>query len=149
MKKITVSFPLLLSFLYVSINFAQISPQQGVTPPAYFWEFQQILQSEYSKGYYADKFRERKQIREKISIGLLPESILETDTVFALTLMGQYPDLSGYYSQQEFQSKLYDGPNPTGTVTDYYTEVSYNQLYFTGDAKGWYNVPGKLQSQRG
>ncbi len=149
MKKITSSFTILLSFLYVSINFAQISPQQGVTPPAYFWEFQQMLQTEYSKGYYADKFRERKQIREKIAQGLLPESILLIDTVFALTLMGQYPDLSGSYSQQEFQSQLYDGPNPTGTITDYYTEVSYNQLYFTGDAKGWYDVPGNLQSYIG
>jgi len=149
MKKITLSIILLIAFLYTTLSFAQVSPKKGVTPPAYFWELQQMIQSEYSKGYYAEKFRERKQIREQISLGLLPESTLVEDTVFALTLIGQYPDLPGHYTQQEFQAQLYDGPNPTGTVTDYYTEVSYNQLYFTGDAKGWYDVPGNLQSYVG
>ena len=147
MNKLTLSIILLLiTFLYATLSFAQISPKKGVTPPAYFWEFQQMIQNEYSNGYYAEKFRERKQIREQISLGLLPESTLATDTVFALTLLGQYPDLPGHYTQQEFQSQLYDGPNPTGTVTEYYSEVSYNQLYFTGDAQGWYNVPDNLQS---
>ncbi len=136
-------------FLFATFSFAQVSPKKGVKPPANFSQFQQMVQSEYSKGYYADKFRERKQIREQISQGLLPESTLTTDTVFALTLLGQYTNLSGYYPQQEFQAQLYDGPNPTGTVTDYYTEVSYNQLYFTGDAKGWYNVPGPFENYLG
>ena len=146
MKKVTLSITLLSALFYATLSFAQISPKKGVKPPAYFLEFQQMIQSEYSNGYYADKFRERKQIREQISQGLLPESSLATDTIFALTLMGQYTDLSGHYTQQEFQSQLYDGPNQTGTVTEYYSEVSYNQLYFTGDAKGWYDVPGTIQS---
>jgi len=149
MKKVTLSITLLSALFYATLSFAQIPPKKGVTPPAYFWEFQQMLQSEYSKGYYAEKFRERKQIREQISQGLLPESTLVTDTVFALTLLGQYPDLPSHYTQQEFQAQLYDGPNPTGTVTEYYSEVSYNQLYFTGDAQGWYDVPGNLQSYIG
>ncbi len=146
MKKVSLCITLLLVFFYATFSFAQSSPKKGVKPPAYFWEFQQMIQSEYSNGYYAEKFRERKLIREQISLGLLPESVLVEDTVNALTLMGQYTDLPGHYTQQELQSQLYDGPNPTGTVTDYYSEVSYNQLYFTGDAKGWYNVPGNLQS---
>src|SRR3989304_6264000 len=149
MGKIIFGITLLLAFFYASFSFAQSPPKKGVTPPAYFSEFQQMIQSEYSKGYYADKFRERKQIREQISLGLLPESTLTEDTLFALTLLGQYTNLSGHYTQQEFQSQLYDGPSPTGTVTEYYTEVSYNQLYFTGDAQGWYNVPGPLENYLG
>ena len=146
MRKITFMMTLLLVVFYITNSFAQVSPKEGVTPPANFAEFQQMLQSEYSNGYYAEKFKERKEIREQISQGLLPESALVADTVFALTLMGQFTDLAGFYTQQEFQAQLYDGPNPTGTVTDYYTEVSYDQLYFTGDAKGWYNVLGNIQS---
>ena len=149
MRKITFSITFLLTFFYATFSFAQSSPKKGVTPPAYFWEFQQMIQSEYSMGYYANKFKERKQTRELISQGLLPEVTLVEDTVFALTLLGQYTNLFGHYTQQEFQAQLYDGPNPTGTVTDYYTEVSYNQLYFTGDAKGWYNVPGPLENYLG
>ena len=146
MKKITFSITLLWVFFYATLSFAQSSPKKGVKQPADFLELQQMIQSEYSNGYYAEKFRERKKIREQISQGFLPESSLAEDTVFALTLMGQYPDLSGNYTQAEFQAQLYDGPNPTGTVTEYYTEVSYDQLYFTGDAKGWYNVPDNLAS---
>ncbi len=149
MRKITFSITLLSAFLYLTLSFAQVSPKKGVIPPAYFWEFQKMIQSEYSNGYYADKFRERKEIREQIAQGLVPESALAEDTVYALTLMGQYTNLSGFYTEQDFQSHLYDGPNPTGTVTDYYTEVSYNQLYFTGDAKGWYNMPRTLEEYEG
>jgi M6 family metalloprotease-like protein len=145
-KKINIMVTYLLTFLWVSASFAQVSPKKGVKPPADFTKYQQLIQSEYSKGYYADKFSERKQIREQISQGLLPESALVVDTVFALTLMGQFTDLPGFYTQEQFQAQLYDGPNPTGTVTDYYTEVSYDQLYFTGDAKGWYNVLGGIQN---
>jgi M6 family metalloprotease-like protein len=149
MKKVTISISLLSALFYATLNFAQISPKEGVKPPANFQEFQQMIQSSYSGGYYADKFRERKQIREQISQGLLPESTLAEDTVSALTLMGQYTNLAGHYTQQDMQSKIYDGPNPTGTVTDYYTEVSYDQLYFTGDAKGWYDMPRTLQQYEG
>ncbi|MCH7965765.1 MAG: M6 family metalloprotease domain-containing protein [Bacteroidetes bacterium] len=149
MKKITLSITLILTFFYVTFSFSQSSPKKGVTPPAYFWEFHQMIQSEYSNGYYAEKFRERKLKREQISQGLLPESTLAEDTVFALTLMGQYTNLSGNYTQAEFQSLLYDGPNPTGTVTEYYSEVSYNQLFFTGDAKGWYDMPRTLEEYEG
>ena len=149
MNKITPGIIVLLTLFYAILNFAQVSPKEGVTPPDYFREFHEMIQSEYSKGYYAEKFKERKINREKISQGLLPESVLVDDTVNAITLMGQYTDLSGHYTQQEFQAQLYDGPNPTGTVTDYYSEVSYNQLYFTGDAQGWYNLPRTLQEYVG
>jgi len=149
MKKITLCITLLLAFFYATLSLAQSSPKKGVKPPADFWEFQQMIQSEYSNGYYAEKFRERKQKREQISQELLPESSLAEDTVFALTVMGQYTNLSGNYTQAEFQSLLYDGPNPTGTVTEYYSEVSYNQLFFTGDAKGWYDMPRTLEEYEG
>ncbi len=144
--KISFLKAIILAFVYATLSFAQVSPKEGVIPSANFKEFHQMIQSEYSNGYYAEKFRERKEIREQISQGQLQESALATDTVFALTLMGQYTDLAGFYTQPQFQAQLYDGPNPTGTVTDYYSEISYNQLFFTGDAQGWYNLPGDISS---
>ncbi|MDZ7623155.1 MAG: hypothetical protein U5J96_01730 [Ignavibacteriaceae bacterium] len=87
MKKITFSITLILAIFYTTLSFAQTPPKKGVTPPANFWELQQMIQSEYSKGYYADKFRERKQTRELISQGLLPESALVT--VYCIC---SYPD---------------------------------------------------------
>lgn len=146
MRAFNTRITVILIFLCATLNFAQVSPKKGVQLPTDFKEMHQLIQSEYSNGYYAEKFKERKHIREQISRGLLPESALVADTVFALTLLGQYTDLAGSYTQQQFQAQLYDGPNPTGTVTDYYTEVSYNQMYFTGDAQGWYNVLGGVQN---
>ncbi len=141
LTKNTINAILVFFLLSLTSSFAQVSPQKGVTIPPHVKEFHKMIQKEYTRGFYAEKFQERKQLREKIAQGLLPESTLATDTVNALTLLGQYTDLSGFYTQQEFQSKLYDGPNPTGTITDFYKEVSYDQLHFSGDAKGWYTLP--------
>jgi hypothetical protein len=75
MKKITFNITLLLFVFYATPIFAQVSPKKGVIPPADFAEYQQLIQSEYSQGYYAEKFRERKQIRKQISQGLLPDPL--------------------------------------------------------------------------
>ena len=129
MKKLLyLFFPLLFSFSVL----ATVSPKKGVKPPKGFAEFQQMVSKSYSQGYYAEKFRERKFLREEVAKGLKSESLLTQDTVFALTLMGQYSDLLAHYPASQFQSYLFDGPNPTGTIKDYYGEISYHQLLFDG-----------------
>ena len=40
------------------------------------------------------------------------------------------------YSETDLQHQLFDGPNPTGTVTDFYHEISYNYLTLTGTVYG-------------
>lgn len=146
MKKLLIPVVILLcsSFIY-----STIPPKDGIKPPSHFWEFQRMVQTQYSEGYYAQKFRDREHIREQIANGLLPELTLEQDTVFALTLLGQYSNLPATYSQQDFQNLLFDGNSPTGTITDYYSEISYNQLHFTGTSAGWYNMPRTLQEYVG
>lgn len=134
-----------LTVIFYSSTMGIIPPKKGVKPPPNFSEFHRMIQSEYSNGYFAEKYQARKETREKISLGILPQSELTVDTTFALTLMGQYSNLSGYYSQTDLQNLLFDGPNPTGTITDYYSQVSYDQLLFTGDCKGWYTLPNTLE----
>ena len=119
-KLLSVSFLLLFS---ITIS-ATIPPKKGVKPPKGFAEFQRMVSAEYSEGYYAQKFRMRKQLREEVAAGLKPASVLEQDTVFALTLMGQYSNLAAHYPATQFQQHLFDGPNPTGTITDYYDEIT-------------------------
>lgn len=145
--KIIFSVIFILFFSYQS--YCIIPPKHGKKPPQHVIDFQKMVRSIYDLGYYADKFKERCELREKVALGILPESVLTQDTVFALTLLGQYSNLPANYSQQTFQNLLFDGPNPTGTVTEYYNQVSYNQLHFTGSAKGWYNVPGSLEQYTG
>ncbi len=40
------------------------------------------------------------------------------------------------YSPTQLQNQLFDGPNPTGTVTDYYDEISYGYINLTGTVYG-------------
>ena len=141
MKKLSY-LPFLLLFS-VSV-FATSSPKKGIKPPEGFVQFQQIVSKSYSEGYYAQKFKEKKLLREQAANGVKSELLLTQDTVFALTLLGQYSDLSAHYSASEFQAQLFDGPNPTGTVKNYYDEISYHQLYFDGHCDGWYDMPGTL-----
>jgi M6 family metalloprotease-like protein len=40
-----------------------------------------------------------------------------------------------------FQQLLFDGPNATGTMTDFYLENSYGTLLMTGKCYGWFPTP--------
>lgn len=63
---------------------------------------------------------------------------------FAVADTFRVPVLPAYYSDQaavpvsalNLQNQLF-GTNPTGNVTDYYHEVSYQQLTVTGDVYSW------------
>jgi hypothetical protein len=78
---------------------------------------------------------------------------------FAVADTFRVPVLPAYYSDQAavpysaalMQTQLF-GANPTGNVTQYYHEVSYNQLTVTGDVYAWTHLlkdpqllPGQLQ----
>jgi M6 family metalloprotease-like protein len=41
------------------------------------------------------------------------------------------------YPIDDLQRELFDGPFPTGTMTDYYREVSYGRLTVTGTVRPW------------
>ncbi|HEY6437722.1 MAG TPA: hypothetical protein VIY47_14110, partial [Ignavibacteriaceae bacterium] len=64
MRKKIIFVTLLSVVLNITAIFSQVSPKKGVTVPAYFWDFQQMIQIEYSNGFYANKFKERKNLRE-------------------------------------------------------------------------------------
>jgi immune inhibitor A len=111
----------------------------GATLPANA-ALEQIRQS-YAQGFWADKMKLRSEMRLKIARGEAVENALATDTVNAPVLLGRYADMQPRFSSQSFQNLLFDGPNPTGTITDYYNEVSRGQLYMTGKTNGWFALP--------
>lgn len=47
---------------------------------------------------------------------------------------------SNPYPNGNLQQELFDGPWPTGTMTDYYQEISYGQLNVTGTVFQWQQV---------
>ena len=147
--KVKIILSVLISLFYISATSAIEPPKKGVTPPKDFEQLKQNIAKSYGEGYYAKKMSLREALKDKIAKGEISAKSLVADTVFALVLLGKYSDSSPIYSETDFQQKLFDGPNPNGTITDFYKEISYNQMYFTGNCKGWYQVPGTLASYVG
>jgi M6 family metalloprotease-like protein len=141
--------PVLITLLYISATTATEPPRKGVTIPKDFEQLKQNIAQSYGEGYYAQKMSLRKALRDRIAKGEISEQSLVADTVFALVLLGKYSNSTPKFSAQNFQEKLFDGPNPTGTMTQFYKEISYDQMFFTGNCKGWYQVPGTLESYVG
>ena len=56
-------------------------------------------------------------------------------------LLGSFPNMSGEYPVEDFQTLLFDGPWPSGTMKDYYHEISYNDFTVDGTVYGWYTLP--------
>jgi immune inhibitor A len=147
--KIKILLPLFIPLFYIQTATAIEPPRKGIAPPKDFEQLKYNIAQSYSEGYYAQKMSLRKALKERIAKGEISEQSLVADTVFALALLGKYSNSSPIYSDQDFQKKLFDGPNPTGTMTDYYKEISYNQMYFTGNCEGWFQVPETMESYVG
>lgn len=85
--------------------------------------------------------------RENLALG-----IQAVDTVRVIVILVDFSDwpydgqnLAG--TPQQFDSILFTNRdidpihNPTGSMTDYYLETSYDQFYIRGDIFGWYRMP--------
>jgi M6 family metalloprotease-like protein len=71
----------------------------------------------------------------------LPQALAVSGTFRVPVLPGYFANETppGPVSAQALQNQLFDS-NPTGTVTQYYHEVSYGQLTVDGDLQGWVQV---------
>lgn len=71
-------------------------------------------------------------------ISELKKTAVPIQSKFALpVILGSYDGESGTYDSDTFQDLLF-GPNPTGSLTDYYNEVSYGLFSLSGTVYGWY-----------
>ena len=129
---------LLLILGLVDLSYAIAPPKSGHVPEALRPRFDAI-QKEYSQGYWAARMRERAQARRLLG----PDRVaaLAGDTVNFPVLLGKYSDSNFRYAVSAFQALLFDGPNSTGTVTQFYNEISYGQMTMTGKAMGWFTLP--------
>ncbi|UCE19154.1 MAG: M6 family metalloprotease domain-containing protein [Gemmatimonadota bacterium] len=59
----------------------------------------------------------------------------------ALVILIQTPDVSGTHSRESFHNMLFTtGSYPTGSLNDYFAEVSYGTFGLTGEVGGWYTA---------
>jgi M6 family metalloprotease-like protein len=68
----------------------------------------------------------------------LPSQFVVSGTVAVPVVVGYFQGHSVPYSASTLQDKLFDGPS--GTITDYYSEVSYGNINMTGTVWGWDQV---------
>jgi len=67
-------------------------------------------------------------------------AILTQGTKKFPVLLIDYTDRTFTYDKSVFQTELFDGPFPSGTMKDYYSEISYNNLTVDGTCYGWFHA---------
>lgn len=128
----------LLILFFVQFLFATTPPKKGAIPPHLREQFKKI-QEGYNEGYWAEKFQKRFETISKY--GIESSKLVLADTVNVPVIFGSYSDVTAKYPMTTFQQMLFDGPNPTRTLTEFYTEISYGKMFMTGTCLGWYKLP--------
>jgi M6 family metalloprotease-like protein len=94
----------------------------------------------YAEGELAKRLQQIKQERlESARAGKTQARVAMNIAV--PVLMGNYSDNAHIFTASDFQTLLF-GANPTGSMTDYYDEVSYGQFHVSGMVYGPYTAAG-------
>jgi len=75
-------------------------------------------------------------------------SVTVTGTRYLPVLMGDTSDMVGTHATASLEAELF-GNWPTGSMTDYYEEISYGQFQVTGSVYGWYRLPQTMSYYQG
>jgi hypothetical protein len=126
-------------FYILSSYFAYAdSPMKGVKPPSNFSELMKRISQSYSSGGIARNMVQRyNQILNHSSVNGA-ETI---SNIYIPLLLGMYSNTTDRFTSTSFTQLLFTGPNSTGTMVEYFREVSYNQLEIHGSTYGWYTAP--------
>gem|GEM_PF-3179369 len=135
---------LLLFFVPIPTARAQIAPPApGVQlPEAYRQRVREDRTAFHFKRAWKGVARRAREARRLQQLGLLPVNGAGIATVVAGTktvpvIAGRFSNTPfDPYSVPDLQARLFDGPNPTGTITDYYTEISRGNLTLHGQVIG-------------
>jgi M6 family metalloprotease-like protein len=124
MNRIIISTFLLINIIY------GINPPQNGNFPDGFWEKmrQQDIGQKYGDPGWV----------KKISNYINDPSRDTQLEFFVPVLLGKYADVSTTYFNASDYDQLLFGENPTGSMKDYYNEISYGNFLVDGTSGGWY-----------
>ncbi len=112
----------------------------GVSPPGAGVEIPAGFSADFARlnaGYKAN-------LRVRTSSGKGPALAAAAPNAIRLpVLLAAYSDKPATVQSSEFQNRLF-GYNATGTMADYYAEVSRGRFTLSGDVHGWYGLPRAL-----
>ncbi|MEW5994867.1 MAG: M6 family metalloprotease domain-containing protein, partial [Candidatus Zixiibacteriota bacterium] len=100
-------------------------------------------------GCAPEKYTPLDRLRDNADLALGYESVRTIRVLVILVDFSDNPGTAGVAAgtAAAFDSILFSDPdsgsvvNPTGSMTQYYLENSYGQVYITGDIVGWYRMP--------
>jgi len=117
------------TFILINIVSGITPPQNGNFPDG-FWEKmrQQDIGLNYGDPGWVNKIAKQKNDPSR-------DAQLE---FYIPVLLGKYADASAtYFNATDFDELLF-GDNPTGSMRDYYNEISYGNFQVDGSTGGWY-----------
>lgn len=78
---------------------------------------------------------------DKVQLVSIPEKPI-TGELHVIVLMVDFPDLPGTLPQEHYTDLLFSrNTYPTGSMADYYSEVSRGKVNITGEVYGWLRMP--------
>ncbi len=114
----------------LGLTFRQFLVVSGYTNPAH--------SREGLDDHLVGNFTEGERHAELISI---PERPV-TGNLHVMVLLVDFSDRPGAVTREHYENLLFsEGRYPTGSMTDYYLEVSRNQVKITGEVHGWLRMP--------
>ncbi|NNF05505.1 MAG: hypothetical protein HKN21_01970, partial [Candidatus Eisenbacteria bacterium] len=141
---LTTFLAVLVSSLFVGSATAQIAPPKpGVElPQSYLQKMAEDKTAfQFRRAWKGEAMRVRENIRLQ-GLGILDAAsagggTVVTGTKLVPVLAGKFSNTGADpYSIASLQNQLFDGPNPTGTVTDFYNETSHGNINLTGTVFG-------------
>jgi M6 family metalloprotease-like protein len=131
-------------------GFAQIyPPAEGVElPEGYFERLQADPAAFEFEGAWIHLVKQVRANREAYLRNeiTLPEALSRggirmAGTKYVPVLTGKFANTGANpYPASDLQTELFDGPWPTGTMTQYYSEISYGNMNLTGTVTNWVTV---------
>jgi M6 family metalloprotease-like protein len=125
---------------------ATIAPRKGVKLPSSFVELKEAHPTAFTYSRALQPMMQRIQLnRSRIRSGAMTEAAAAAAGGTAITgsrsipvLMATYHNTASQpYPVANLQKELFDGPWPTGTMTDFYREISYGRFTVTGTVFPW------------
>jgi len=135
---VNVSIAVILLCLPAISSFAVAPPLPGTEMPQEVKEAQIRISKFYGTSGIAKRIQEiklEKEIAAKNGISYRGDPL----TMYVPVLMGNYSDVTHIFTTTDFQDHLFDN-NPTGSMTDYFDEVSYGQFNMVGNVIGPYTA---------
>ncbi|MBW7996046.1 MAG: M6 family metalloprotease domain-containing protein [Candidatus Glassbacteria bacterium] len=124
-----------LLFCLATAARAVAPPSPGVATPAGFTEYFTRLNS----GYRANLGGTATGSRGALLAGAAPSALRLP------VLLAAYSDLPATVARTEFENRLF-GAQQTGTMAEYYAEVSLGRFSLSGEVYGWFTLPGGLSA---